>query len=633
MSIPAHLFRRNGIFYFRWALPASVRRLLRPSNQWEVRVSLRGHDRRVAIPAAFQLWQRALMLADTIVATGRPVGYTEFMAQLLPDNNEKPDHPSTASSALAPDTEPQAIAEILGTYDLPTLQRAIAALHNRNHPVFVSISDCDVTFYRRNEVDMNEFVEEIDRVKDNYVESHAQLLPATIRSIVASSSNQFSFQRFLAPQISPAKVSTIQYELAEATHPIQRNITQVRAIVKDTRSVAHIVASAAHSPTHATGNSIQRVNLTAALRRWIEEHSGQGKNSLWNSTTAKENPAYIELFIQFIGDKATCDVSVKDAQDYRELIKALPPNFRKKPQYANLSPVEVAALSKEHGRQQPSARTQEKKLQIASSFFRFCVQESYIATNPFANLGKQIAKVVKNKEKRETARESFTDVDLRLLFESDTALKLFEKQQQASRLWVPVLGLYTGARLAELCELRAAQVDTKDGVSFIELREWDEKENRLKNESAPRQIPLHPVLVDLGFVAYAESRKSSSAPMTALFPEQQDLDHKQGNKIVSRFFNEVLLKGLGIKTKKKVFHSFRHTVVDKFKRSAAKDGMISAFVGHEDGDAPTWQTTYGSDLQAEYTQELLQFLNYPIDWSKFGAMLQRKKLVGKPSIS
>ena len=68
MSIPAHLFRREGIFYFRWSIPANVRRFLRPVPRWEVRISLRCHDRRVAIPAAFQLWQRALALAENVMA-------------------------------------------------------------------------------------------------------------------------------------------------------------------------------------------------------------------------------------------------------------------------------------------------------------------------------------------------------------------------------------------------------------------------------------------------------------------------------------------------------------------------------------------------------------------------------------
>ena len=87
MSIPAHLFRREGVFYFRWAIPANVRRLLRPASRWEVRVSLRSHDRRKAISAAFQLWQRALTFADSVVAAGIAVGYTAFMSQLLPDKD------------------------------------------------------------------------------------------------------------------------------------------------------------------------------------------------------------------------------------------------------------------------------------------------------------------------------------------------------------------------------------------------------------------------------------------------------------------------------------------------------------------------------------------------------------------
>lgn len=57
--------------------------------RFEVRISLRCHDRRTAVPIAFQLWQRALDLVDNIVAAKKHLGYTEFMAQLTPESEEK----------------------------------------------------------------------------------------------------------------------------------------------------------------------------------------------------------------------------------------------------------------------------------------------------------------------------------------------------------------------------------------------------------------------------------------------------------------------------------------------------------------------------------------------------------------
>ncbi len=64
--------------------------------------------------------------------------------------------------------------------------------------------------------------------------------------------------------------------------------------------------------------------------------------------------------------------------------------------------------------------------------------------------------------------------------------------------WLPVLALHTGARLEELAQLQHADLlSDSDGVTFLAIT--GEGERRVKNAHSVRAVPLHPLLVELGF--------------------------------------------------------------------------------------------------------------------------------------
>jgi integrase len=623
LLIPAHLFRREGVFYFRWAIPANVRRLLRPEPRWEVRISLRSHDRRIATPAAFQLWQRALTLADSIVAAGTPVGYTAFMSQLVPDKDSVPASASTG----APFALPEVLAEILGTYELPTLQSALAALQNRNSPIFVPITGCSVTYYNRIEVGQGEFRDESDRVETDYHESNAKLLPWTVTKIIGEQGNNFFVTQFLAPQLGP-KGGETRYQLAEPTHPVECSIAAIRAYRKDVLSIqTYITPKQGGGGAVQSDPSVQSILLSDAMARWVQTHTDQGKDSAWSPTTADDNASCVRLLIEIIGDKLTTDVTPSDGDDFRKVISTLPPRFRVLPEFANLEPCEAAQQNKIKGGKVLSPRSMEKYIERSQGFMQYCVDRRYATIQPFAKLAKPLSVAVKRKRANAEPRLPFDEDELKLLFESEEAIKAFKRQKQASRMWVPMLGLYTGARLSELTELRAAQVTKKSGLAYIDFREWDPTQRRLKSDAATRGVPIHENLIKSGFLAYADSMKRPDNALAPLFPDL-DGDHKKGNPPITKFFNETLLRVVGIKTNQKVFHSFRHTVADKLKRANASDVKISAFMGHAPGGKEEWKKGYGTGLKAHEVTELLLYLDYPIDWSTFDALLRQKQFIG-----
>lgn len=154
------------------------------------------------------------------------------------------------------------------------------------------------------------------------------------------------------------------------------------------------------------------------------------------------------------------------------------------------------------------------------------------------------------------------------------------KDRKAGRdaaYWVPLLGLFTGARLGELCLLTPADVLTVDGIPAITITdEGDGK--RLKTTASKRTIPLHPELVRLGFLNYAQRMKDQRA--ASLWP-LMSMRKAKPSDYFGRWFKDhreaLGLPGAGGES----FHYFRHTVRTMMRRAGVTPATMDRITGHD----------------------------------------------------
>jgi hypothetical protein len=79
--------------------------------------------------------------------------------------------------------------------------------------------------------------------------------------------------------------------------------------------------------------------------------------------------------------------------------------------------------------------------------------------------------------------------------------------------WVPLLGLYTGARIDELSQMFSDDIrQTNDGFWFLHIHANDG--NSVKNRASKRRVPIHPDLISLGLI---ESRTQACRPLSYFF--------------------------------------------------------------------------------------------------------------------
>jgi integrase len=153
------------------------------------------------------------------------------------------------------------------------------------------------------------------------------------------------------------------------------------------------------------------------------------------------------------------------------------------------------------------------------------------------------------------------------------------KRKPGADTWLPLLGLWTGARLEELGGLRVEDVKQEGSIPYIFIRATDGR--RLKNKGSERRVPSHPALISAGFLDYVTERRRAGD--TLLFPELRADAHGKRTRMWGKRFARHVRLVCGVTDKRKAsFHSLRHSFVD-----AARAVMIEehrhTITGHSGG--------------------------------------------------
>lgn len=216
-------------------------------------------------------------------------------------------------------------------------------------------------------------------------------------------------------------------------------------------------------------------------------------------------------------------------------------------------------------------------------------------------------------------RQPFSLSDLQAIFSSPVYAN--GDRPKGGRLeaayWLPLLGLFTGARLEEIGQLRVLDVQRKeypdqDGKMlsgwFLHITgATDDKgqDNRIKNAASERLIPLHPELERLGFIAYVEKLADQKG---RVFP---DLKANVFGRLTAKWgewFGPYMRNVCGITDKRKVFHSFRHTFKDYTRRARIAEGVQRQLMGHAGKDVAD---DYGSGYDLHSLAEAMETYRVP----------------------
>ncbi|WP_261532546.1 tyrosine-type recombinase/integrase [Burkholderia multivorans] len=272
-----------------------------------------------------------------------------------------------------------------------------------------------------------------------------------------------------------------------------------------------------------------------------------------------------------------------DLRQYFEYLSWLPTNYetRKAKDFGGMDAKEFVKRAMDSGTRPKdaiSATTQKVQQVTLNGFFQWLIDTGiYKGDNPARALVK-LTKQQREKEAAGSGYEKFTPEELGKIFDPANFLPFATRPED---YYCIQLGLYTGARLEELCQLRVDDVFEEGGFTFIRIRPDhtgdDETETRVKNTNSVRNIPLARAVLETSFLKWVEARKA--AGKTRLFDLNRDHIGKH-SKNISRRFGEYLTS-IGIKTsRRKSFHSFRSNAIDKMITERVSEKASEQFAGH-----------------------------------------------------
>ncbi|WP_251031677.1 DUF6538 domain-containing protein [Paraburkholderia strydomiana] len=296
-------------------------------------------------------------------------------------------------------------------------------------------------------------------------------------------------------------------------------------------------------------------------------------------------------------------VTREHARRVLDVLAHLPANATKR--FSGMTLLEAADHAKRNGVPPITAKTAENILFNFSSFFRWAVREHIIERSPADGL-----KPAQQKRSKDEGRQPFGDVDLVKLFSADLYRTPYRQvdRTQLGRYWVPLLALYHGARMNELCQLEVADVRETDGIPFIRITKESEagEDKKVKTRNAEREVPVHPILLRLGFLGYADGIRRTG--QKRLFPDLTRAATGYFSDNFSKWFGR-FKKQRGVTDSRLNFHSFRHGFNDATRVVDIPDAIVKELCGWSKGDS--MREHYGTGHALSRKAEELAKVRFP----------------------
>lgn len=326
--------------------------------------------------------------------------------------------------------------------------------------------------------------------------------------------------------------------------------------------------------------------ISEVLNDYLQEQQREGVSV----KTLSDKRSVVQLFIRIVGDLPIGEINREEARKFKTVALRLPPRI-------NLMSDKPLAQLIETAVETISITTFNNYVKNLSTVFGYAENEGYAASNPFKGLR------VQQKQKANTLRARFTDKELSKLCK---AIQKYRDTYKYYRYWLPILGMYTGARLNELCQLYLSDFVEIDGIQCIHFQATHDDQS-LKTPTSERVVPIHSKLIELGLIDFVERQRPLGHER--LFHALSL--HKQNgySQVPSRWFAG-LRSSLGFNNcgSRKDFHSFRHTVADSLKQRGVSESLIGGILGHTTGGITF--TRYGKDFRPHTLQTTIELLDF-----------------------
>lgn len=369
---------------------------------------------------------------------------------------------------------------------------------------------------------------------------------------------------------------------------------------------ASAIFLSAASPAVDEAVKEKKISLAEACQLFIEEKS-ETEGAWDRNATLPQVRTTLKTFCDLVGGDLPVSRLNRDIlNDVKKRLAMLPKQTLK--QYAGMTVLSQLAMKipEDHKIQKGTLNNQ---LIWIKAFCDWAVVNDY--------MGKSITKglVIKRSviaKHRRSDCDPYSTPEVQTIFSSD---HFTYNSIRPERFWGPLIAAHTSGRLNEIGQLLVDDICHVGGVLCFKMQIDDEqgqgpKKKKLKTQSSKRTIPVHKILLELGFEKYVNEIRAAGEDR--LFPKLPAAKRGHGVELGKWYGREITAKLFPGKNRRKVFNSFRHTVEDQFKNIwDMRDSMQSYLTGHATGALDF--DLYGSDPEAANLRIFIDRIDYGLD--------------------
>jgi integrase len=370
-------------------------------------------------------------------------------------------------------------------------------------------------------------------------------------------------------------------------------------------------AARAPSTTKAAGSASSNSSPTlgSLIKTFLDKYP-EKKGSMLT-----KHKLVLPLFLEVVGDKPVSSIKQADVNRFFDTVLNLPPQWSAECRKRGISALALAAQS--------HAVTLGPK--SFDDTYKACVRQflkkarlSWQDEGFPVTLTTEGIEYSGEREEGENRQRAFHDDELKRLFHGPEMAAFRADPKLQHQFWLPFVGLYTGARVNEICQLNPQFDVLQDAASgiwhfkFTEETEGDERiEKSIKNKVSARLVPIHSHLIEIGFLDYAERIKASGAKL--LFPMFQPSVGRaspQGEKWFRNFLRELGLRDETPHARLVGMHAFRSAILAK-AHNANPPLDVTSITGHA-ATASDVVAGYQGRLWLENQQRILEAVPFGV---------------------
>jgi len=348
--------------------------------------------------------------------------------------------------------------------------------------------------------------------------------------------------------------------------------------------------------------------LSDIVEKYIQEYKD---TETVGSTSVYELETKCRLFVRIVGNIDIKSVTRDTMLEFLKVLRHMPRNMSKQRKYDGKTIEEVIAMKPIDTL---SDTTVSNYLVRVSSFFAWAYRAGYVSRNPADGIKFSKKKMLRPDE----LRKAYSSDDLQRLVESYVNLPAEEKakfKRSPDRFWIPLIALYSGMRLNEICQLHVEDVlkDSETDIWYFNVEVSEDGSKTIKTAAARRMIPVHEDLIKIGFIEYYKTIVAGNKPRLWMGLTKSVRGYHRN--FVYWFLGHMSIKGFlrtYVTTDEKLnFHSFRHTFINALKQKMADKLVLAEIAGHSSNSETFGR--YGKPYELKAKMAVMKQLQYPLD--------------------